>query len=217
MWQAFQRIMNATTFAEAGDHETARYFMEGGRKGSEVAQEAVTKEMSLGETASHYMRAITFAEEGESGYAQEVLQALTPTEAPRKAKSILVLGNEDSFADYLVDYALDMAERFDYEIIALNSLPMNKKTRLLSRFADEIGEEFRNNAARAGSLFKGRAEDRGIPFRQEIRLMSEQKAMRRLHKETSNIEFVLTEPEANMTGEPASARDAAVCVCALVG
>jgi hypothetical protein len=173
--------------------------------------------MSLAEKAGHYMRAITFAEEGAGEYAQEALQAVTPVVEPQKAKSILVLGNEDTFADYLVDYALDMAERFNFEIIALSALPISKKTRLLTGFADEIEERFKTNASIAGSRFQRRAEERGIRFHQEIRLVSEQKAIRQLHKESSNIEFVLTEPEANTTTEEAPECDGAVCVCSLVG
>ncbi len=217
MLQAFERIMSAVTFAEAGEHETAKHLMNNGSSGPEQARNAQAAGIGLAETARQYMRAITFAEEGESGYAQEALQAITPAVTHEKAKRILVLGNEDTFADYLVEYALEMAERFNYEIIALNALPLSKKTRILSGFADEIAERFRHNAERAGLRFQSRAEERGIAFRQEIRLMSEQKALRSLHKETSDIEFVLTEPEPSMTGEQASVCDGAVCVCSLVG
>jgi hypothetical protein len=215
MLSAFERFMNSITFAEAGDHETAIAMLEDVGKEMKTSDKAATQRVGLAETAEQYMRAITFAEEGEHQYARETLEE-TPTPAiAAKSKCILVLGNEDTFADYLINYAIDMAERFGYEIIALNALPMSRKTRLLTGFADEIGDRFQNNSARAGESFRKIAEEHGVPFRQEIQLMSEQKAMRRLHKEHGNIEFVLTEPE-NLTEEQAPECSGSVCVCSLV-
>ncbi len=216
MWRAFERIMSAVTFAEAGDHETALSIMSEGAEKLKTSDKSEAKGVGLAETVQQHMSAITFAEGGEPQYAQEVLNESSAAARPAEKKSILVLGNEDSFADYLVNYAIDMAERFDYEIIALNALPMSRKTRLLKGFADEIGERFQDSAARAGTAFKQRAEERGVPFRQEIQLMSEQKAIRHLHREHGNIEFVLTEPE-HLTGETAAECDGSVCVCSLVG
>jgi hypothetical protein len=215
MWQVFERIMNAVTFAEAGEPETALSLLHGEGKESKSADNAGRKRVGISERAQQYMSAVTFAEEGEHQYAREALEEITPAARPAEAKCILVLGNEDTFADYLITYAVDMAERFDYEIIALNALPMSKKTRLLSGFADEIGERFHENARTAGDTFRRRAEERGVRFRQEIMLMSEQKAIRHLHKEKGNIEFVLTEPE-NLSAEQAPDCEGSVCVCSLV-
>lgn len=216
MWSTFEKIMNAATFAEANEHDTALSLLTYKDENASAAKETVSQGVGLAETADQYMAAITFAEEGEHQYAREALDdAAAPACAPGN-KCILVLGNEDTFADYLVDYAIDMAERFNYEIIAVNALPMSRKTRLLSGFADEIGQRFQNNATRAGSMFQDKAQERGVPFRQEIRLMSEQKAIRSLHNESGNIEFVLTEPE-NLGAESAPVCDGSVCVCSLVG
>jgi len=215
MWPAFERLMNSITFAEAGDYKTALSMLEEPGKEVKTSDKAAKEKVGLAETAQQYMRAITFAEEGEHQYAREALEETSAPAIAVESKCILVLGNEDTFADYLINYAIDMAERFGYEIIALNALPVSKKTRLLTGFADEIGERFRNNSVRAGEAFKKSAEERGVHFRQEIQLMSEQKAIRRLHKEHGNIEFVLTEPE-NLTEEQAPECSGSVCVCSLV-
>jgi nucleotide-binding universal stress UspA family protein len=215
MWQAFERILNAVTFAEAGEPETALSLLSGDAQKSESVENATEEGVGISERAQQYMQAITFAEEGEHQYAKEALEEAEPAARPADTKSILVLGNEDTFPDYLIDYAVDMAERFDYEIIALNALPMSRKTRVLSGFADEIGERFRTNAGNAGEVFRKRAEERGVRFRQEIELMSEQKAIRHLHKKEDNIEFVLTEPE-NASSEQAPECQGSVCVCSLV-
>ncbi len=216
MWRAFERIMSAITFAEAGEHETALSIVSERGKELKTSPDPAAGAVGLADTAQQYMQAITFAEEGEYQYAREALNEISGSADVAAARCILVLGNEDSFAGYLIDYAIDMAERFHYEIIALNALPMSRKIRLLKGFADEIGKQFHTNAERAGTLFKMRAEERGVPFRQEIQLMSEQKAIRYLHKRHGNIEFVLTEPE-HLSDEQAAECDGSVCVCSLVG
>ena len=215
MLQTFQKIMAAVTFAEAGEHNVARSIMETEIKEHKFSDETEASRIGLAERAQQYMEAITFAEEGEHEHARATLESMVPTYPKETAKTILVLGKEDTFADYLVNYALDMAERFDYEIVAVNALPMSRKTRVLSGFADEIGERFENNALNAGAAFQRRAEERGIHFSQEVKLMSEQKALRALHKERNNIEFVLTEPEST-PAESAAECYGSVCVCAFV-
>jgi hypothetical protein len=208
--------MSAITFAEADDHETALSIMSEGGNEAKATDEPAAEGVGLAETAQQYMKAITFAEEGEHQYAREALDEISGAASPEAQRCILVLGNEDSFADYLVDYAIDMAERFHYEIIALNALPMPRKTRLLKGYANEIGERFHADAKRAGTAFSRKADERGVPFRQEIQLTSEQKAIRHLHKQYGNIEFVLTEP-AHLAGEQTAECDGSVCVCSLVG
>ena len=215
MLKKFQKIMTAVTFAEAGEYDAARSLMESEIRDPKIAERTATNRVSLVERAQQYMEAITFAEEGEHEYARATLESISPAHPKAMVKSILVLGKEDTFADYLVNYALDMAERFDYEIVAVNALPMSRKTRVLSGFADEIGERFENNALNAGAAFQRRAEERGIHFSQEIKLMSEQKALRALHKERNNIEFVLTEPELTPAESTAECYGS-VCVCAFV-
>ena len=215
MLKTFQKIMTAITFAEAGEFDEAKSLMESESKEFKYSEATETNKVGLGERAQHYMEAITFAEQGEHEHAKAALETIHPVQPKAEAKSILVLGKEDTFPDYLVNYALDMAERFNYEIIALNALPMSRKTRVLSGFADEIGERFQNNALDAGAAFQKRAEERGLRFCQEIKLMSEQKALRSLHKEHGNIEFVLTEPES-VPLESAPECHGSVCVCAFV-
>lgn len=211
---AFDRMMNAITFAEAGEHETARSFLTNGPEAT-VPRTTEAGASGLVHTVRQYLKAITFAEEGEHTYARETLDEMFVPPCPATSKCILVMGNEDSFADYVIEYAIDMAGRFGYDIVALNALPLAKKSRILSGYANEIEEQFTRRSGEAGERFKARAEARGIGFRQEIMLMSEQKAMRRLHHECGNIEFVLTEPE-HASPEEETVADGTVCVSSLV-
>ena len=97
MWQVFERIMNAVTFAEAGEPETALSLLHGEGKESKSADNAERKRVGISERAQQYMSAVTFAEEGEHQYAREALEETAPTARPAEAKCILVLGNEDTF------------------------------------------------------------------------------------------------------------------------
>ena len=63
-----------------------------------------------------YQEAITFAEAGEPGYARELIQEEKVKEEPTK---LLVVGRESSFSKEIIDYALEMAQRMSFEIIAL--------------------------------------------------------------------------------------------------
>lgn len=216
MRQTLHKIMSAVAFAEAGEYETARSLLSGGESYEKAVNAAPSNAIGVSERAQQYMEAITFAEGGEHEYARQTLHGVAPSAAQSEAKTILVLGSEDTFPDYLVNYALDMAERFQYEILAVNALPMSRKTRILSGFAEEIGEHFQQNALSSGNAFARKAEERGVPFGHEVKLMSEEKALRQIHREKEHIEFVLTEPENTQEEETAKCAGS-VCVCEFVG
>ena len=64
MWRAFEKIMGAVAFAEAGDHETALSIMSEEGKELKTSDEPAAEGVGLAATAQQYMKAITFAEEG---------------------------------------------------------------------------------------------------------------------------------------------------------
>ena len=70
-----------------------------------------------------YQKAVTFAEAGQQEYAQETLQIVEPVK--QEPRRLVVIGRESVFSQEIIDYAIEMAERMSYEIIALNAAPLS--------------------------------------------------------------------------------------------
>ena len=200
----FDKNMIAITFAEAGEPETALSLIQELKNKTGQPSPFKIRINKLVEWIQKYTTSMTFAEKAEFEYALEVLE-----EVPKENKYILVLGNEDLFANYLMEYAIDVAKRFDYKIIALSALPVDKKLRILNGVENEVVEKFVNDAKTAGRIFENRAKEQEIDFRHIIELLPEQKAIRKLHKEVKNIEFVITEMNNELNPD-------AVCVCSFI-
>ncbi|MFP4225420.1 MAG: hypothetical protein ACLFRF_01715, partial [Desulfobacterales bacterium] len=80
----------------------------------------ITKTRSFRNKMDEYQESITFAEAGESGPA-----AASETEQPEETPGLLlVIGNGNTFSRRIIDYALEMAQRMSYEILALNVAPL---------------------------------------------------------------------------------------------
>ncbi len=72
----------------------------------------------------HYQEANENAKEGQKEYAREAIADEPTVEAIGK---LLVIGRESVFSPEIIDYALEMAERMSYEIIALNTAGFTNK------------------------------------------------------------------------------------------
>ena len=83
---------------------------------------------ALAERSPH-TEAITFAEAGQHDYAEDVLMEVQEKE---ESKKLVVVGKESTFSQEIIDYAIDMAERMSYEIVALNTAPLSCETFKLS-------------------------------------------------------------------------------------
>ncbi|MCJ7539291.1 MAG: hypothetical protein MUO88_06450, partial [Desulfobacterales bacterium] len=92
-----------------------------------------------GDKMEKYQEAITFAEAGESEYAMETMAEQREEQAPTK---LLVMGRESTFSKEIIDYALEMAQRMSYDILALNTAPLSCDTfKLFSSSRDQVCEE----------------------------------------------------------------------------
>ena len=109
-----------------------------------------------------YQEAITFAEAGQQGHLRGVVQEPATMETPKK---LVVVGNESRFSKDIMDYAIDMAERMSYEIVALNAAPLSCDTfKLFSESRNKICSDFQTLAENSVRPFKEAAEARGISF-----------------------------------------------------
>jgi len=144
-----------------------------------------------GNTMDKYQEAITFAEAGESEYAMETMSDQKEEEAALK---LLVMGRESTFSKEIIDYALEMAHRMSYEILALNTAPLSCETfKLFSSSRNQVCEEFKSLSEENAGLFQKAAAEKGIPFDHIVMFNEPEAALESITKEYRDIAFVVSE------------------------
>lgn len=116
-------IFNAITFAEAGDHDTAREFMSGHdarRKGQEQGHDPSTPRVgkrnlarSVREDIESTMAAVAFAESGQFGSALDIANAA------RRPKSVLLAIEGETADPAALHYAAGLCDRMDASLEVL--------------------------------------------------------------------------------------------------
>ena len=144
-----------------------------------------------GSKMDKYQEAITFAQAGESEYAMETMAEKKEAQAPTK---LLVMGRESDFSKEIIDYALEMAERMSYEILALNTAPLSCETfKLFSSSRNQVCEEFKSMSEKNAGLFQEAAVEKGIPFHHIVMFSEPEEALQSITRENKDIAFVVSE------------------------
>jgi hypothetical protein len=142
-----------------------------------------------------YQEAITFAEAGQTSLAQ---QAVHEKENLPSAGKLLVVGRESNFTKEVIDYALDMAQRLSYEILALNTAPLSCETfSLLPTERSKVCQEFRTLAEKNIKHFQQEAQKRSIPLKHVIKFSEKEQALAEITREFGDIEFVVSDTEGD--------------------
>jgi len=146
-----------------------------------------------------YQEAITFAEAGQMSHAQQMVHEKENQQSPGK---LLVIGRESIFNKEVIDYALDMAQRLSYEILALNTAPLTCETfNLLPAERSRVCQEFKTLTEKNIKHFQQEAQKREIPFEHVIKFSEKEQALAEITREFGNIEFVVSDTEADRTVE----------------
>ena len=144
-----------------------------------------------------YQEAITFAEAGESDYAMETMAEQREEQEPTK---LLVMGRESTFSKEIIDYALDMAKRMSYEILALNTAPLSCETfKLFSSSRNQVCEEFKSMSEKSAGLFQEAAAEKGVPFNHVVMFSEPEEALESITREHKDIAFVVSESVEDRT------------------
>jgi altronate dehydratase len=144
-----------------------------------------------GNTMEKYQEAITFAQSGESEYAMVTMTEQREEQAPTK---LLVMGRESTFSKEIIDYALEMAHRMSYDILALNTAPLSCETfKLFSSSRNQVCEEFKGMSEKNASLFQEAASEKGIAFDHIVMFSEPEEALESITKEHRNVAFVVSE------------------------
>ena len=113
---------------------------------------------------------------------------------------LVVMGHESMFSNEVIDYAIDMAQRMSYEILALNSAPLSCGAfNLLSTSQKKLCEEFKSLSEKRAMSFRLRAEESGIPFVHVVKFDEAEAALTNVQREYGNIEFVISEQQPPST------------------
>lgn len=140
-----------------------------------------------------YQEAVTFAEAGQQQRALGIIQEKEVEEKPPK---LLVVGRESTFSKQIIDYALEMAQRMSYEILALNTAPLSCETfKLFSSSRNKVCQDFQALSEENLKPFREAAESMGICFSHVVRFSEREEALEEIIREFKNIEFVISDAE----------------------
>jgi hypothetical protein len=148
----------------------------------------------VGNAMDKYQEAIAFAEAGEREPAERLGQRQVPQE--RRTGKLLVVGQEGRFSAEVIDYALDMAKRLSYDILALNTAPLSSETfRLFSSSQGKLCQDFRALSEENAKSFQEAAQRQGIDFTHVVKFSARDEAIEEVSREFGNIEFVVSDSE----------------------
>jgi len=163
------------------------------------------KAKRLGNKVNQYQEAITFAEAGQPFRAQEGVRM---DEAEEKAPKLIVVGRESTFSKEVVDYALEMAQRLSYQILALNTAPLSCETfKIFSSSQKKICQDFQSLSEENVKGFREQAEKLGISFTHVIKFSEKEVALDELVKEHGDIEFVVSDTEEEQAADRVEDRE----------
>ena len=143
-----------------------------------------------------------------SAAEREPAEAVTPAaaapartgEAPRGR--LLVLGQQSGFPKDLVDYALEMARRLSYEVVALNAAGFSKESfRSFPGARDKVCQDFLAVSEENAEPFREAAAAKGVPFSHLVKFSSADEATAEVRGEVGDIDYVICKSEEGL-GEP---------------
>ena len=157
------------------------------------------KGRSVSDKMDQYQEAITFAEADAYEYVQKPLETKQREERPGK---LLVIGKGSEFTQDIVDYALEMAQRMSYEILALNTAPLKCESFTLFASSEKKNcQEFKEISEKNIKSFRKQAENKAIHFENTIKFSTTEAAIEEVRKEYGEIDFVISGPEENQIYE----------------
>ena len=116
--------------------------------------------------------------------------------AAEPSRRLVVVGKESVFSKQIIDYALEMAERMSYEIVALNAAPLHCDTfRVFSESFKKICIDFEALSKENVTEFRKAAEQKGIPFTHIVKFSDSYEVLKEIKHEVGDFEFVVSEME----------------------
>jgi len=141
-------------------------------------------------------------------------------EAAEKNGKLLVIGRESAFTPDVIDYALDMADRLSYDIIALNTAPLSCETfKLFSSSRNKVCQDFQRISEESVGLFAVRAAQKNIRFDHVVKFSEADQAIDEVRREQGQIDFVISDLEeahADIQAEQSARPHREICVYSMI-
>lgn len=116
---------------------------------------------------------------------------------------LVVVGRESEFPRDLVEYALDMAERLSYEIVALSTAPLSCETfKFFSSSRSKLCEDFQSLAEQSAATFRNEVAQRGLAFTHVVKFSEVDRALKDLQNEIGDIDFIVSDAKQDTIQEP---------------
>ncbi len=149
------------------------------------------KLLKLNNKVDDYQEAITFSQANVST-DDSPKEAMTCVE--NAGRNLVVASQESSFPDDMVDYALDMAQRMNYDIIAVNAANITHDvTEFFSSTHEDLYRDFKAAAQENAVAFREKVEALGLKFAHSTNYSGIDHAIDEVTKECGQVEFVITE------------------------
>jgi len=155
----------------------------------------VQRQHHLQDDYDQAMMAISFAEAGAPDQAVEVMRQYGK-------RKILVVTLEDAFTESVIDYAMGLAERLGYELIAVN-VGAASSDKVVSAYQEHMREEFQTRAAQAAAPLAEKAAARHIGFTHEVKFGDVAQAVAAIKREYRRIELMITDSRTQKEVLPA--------------
>jgi hypothetical protein len=132
----------------------------------------------------------------DQGQKEGACEAKADEQTVETIRKLVVVGRESEYSQEIIDYAIEMAERMSYEIIALNAAPLSCETfKLFSSSRDKICEDFEDLSKKNVRAFQEAAEKKCIPFTHVVKFNDAYEVLKEIKNEIGEFEFVVSEVE----------------------
>ena len=171
------------------------------KRGKSMSNPVLKKKSSAAKAVDKfgkYHEAVTYAEANMPEEAVRILE-----EMDKQPSMILVLGRGHTFSKGLKDYAIGLAERLNYEILAVNTkfIP-NDFLPLVSQFRDKLRDDFSALASEAAADFASQCEKAQVTFQHMVKFGDATQVIKELNREIKNLDYVVSEPDEDVECAP---------------
>lgn len=141
--------------------------------------------------AESYQDEITFSPANVQG-PDTLEESVTCLE--KRNPNLLVGCHGSRFPEEMMEYAIDMARRMNYDIIAVNAANLTHDiTAFFSTTKETLYKDFRETAQKNIQPFRQMATDHGILFSHSIKFSGIDQAIEEIAAECGGIEFIISE------------------------